>query len=45
MDKANVYFTSFKTSSSENLIQKIKRLMKTAGIEAIDFENKYTAIK
>ena len=45
MEKANVYFTSFKTSNSENLIQKIKRLMKTAGIETIDFQNKYTAIK
>ena len=45
MEKANVYFTSFKTSNSENLIQKIKRIMKTAGIETIDFQNKYTAIK
>lgn len=45
MEIANVYFTSFKTTNSENLIQKIKRLMKTAGIETIDFENKYTAIK
>ena len=45
MKEANVYFTSFKTSNSENLIQKIKRLMKSAGIETIDFQNKYTAIK
>ena len=45
MEIANVYFTSFKTTNSENLIQKITRLMKTAGIETIDFENKYTAIK
>lgn len=45
MEKAKVYFTSFKTSNSENLIQKIKRLIRSAGMESIDFQNKFTAIK
>ncbi|MBQ0041740.1 MAG: DUF362 domain-containing protein [Lachnospiraceae bacterium] len=40
-----VYFTTFKTTGAENLIQKLHRLMKTAGFEQIDFEEKYAAIK
>jgi len=42
---SEVYFTSFKTSMNENLIQKLHRLLKAAGIENIDFEDKYAAIK
>lgn len=45
MEKANVYFTSFKATSHENLLQKLHRLMKTAGFEEIDFKDKYAAIK
>lgn len=45
MDKANVYFTTFKATEHENLLQKLHRLMKTAGFEQIDFQNKYAAIK
>lgn len=45
MDKSKVYFTSFKVSMYENLLQKLRRLMKTAGFEDIDFSDKYTAIK
>ena len=45
MEKSKVYFTTFKTSYSENLIQKLHRLMKTAGFEEIDFKDKFTAIK
>lgn len=45
MDKAKVYYTSFKTNSNENLLQKLRRLMKTAGFESIDFEKKFAAIK
>ena len=45
MAKANVYFTSFKTAGHETLLRKLHRLMKTAGIENIDFEDKYAAIK
>ena len=45
VEKSKVYFTSMKTSFSENLPQKLERLMKTAGIGSIDFKNKYAAIK
>lgn len=45
MEKSKVYFTTFKTTGSENLIQKLKRLIKTAGMGKIDFEDKFTAIK
>ena len=45
MEKSNVYFTSFKATGQENLLQKLHRLMKTAGFEEIDFREKYAAIK
>lgn len=45
MSASNVYFTTFKTSMNENLIQKLHRLMKKAGFEDIDFNEKYAAIK
>lgn len=45
MEKSKVYFTSFKTSLQENLLQKLHRLMKSAGFETIAFKDKYTAIK
>ncbi|MGN0495512.1 MAG: DUF362 domain-containing protein [Lachnospiraceae bacterium] len=45
MDQSKVYFTTFKTSGSENLLQKLHRLMKQAGFENIDFRDKYAAIK
>ncbi|MDY5664248.1 MAG: DUF362 domain-containing protein [Blautia sp.] len=45
MEKAKVYFTDFKATGRENLLQKLHRLMKQAGFETIDFENKFTAIK
>ena len=43
---SKVYFTNFRTTSRENLPQKLARLIKQAGmLEGIDFDNKYTAIK
>lgn len=45
MEEAKVYFTSFKATGNENLLQKLHRLMKTAGFEQIDFQDKYAAIK
>lgn len=45
MEKSKVYFTTFKATSHENLLQKLHRLLKTAGIENIDFDSKYVAIK
>ena len=45
METSKVYFTDFKTSMYENLLKKLHRLMKQAGFESIDFEDKFTAIK
>lgn len=45
MSESKVFFTTFKTTSNENLLQKLHRLLKTAGIENIDFTDKYAAIK
>ena len=46
MGQSNVYFTNFRTTFQENLLQKLERLVKKAGmLEGIDFSNKYTAIK
>lgn len=45
MEKSKVYYTDLRTSFTENLPQKLERLIKTAGIGNIDFENKYAAVK
>ena len=44
-EKAKVYFTDFRARPGFNLLQKLEKLIKTAGIENIDFDNKYVAIK
>ena len=43
--KAKVYFTDMHATMGENLLQKLACLIKTAGIDRIDFEKKFTAIK
>lgn len=45
MEKSKVYFTTFHTTGSENLLQKLRRLCVTAGMKDIDFNDKYAAIK
>ena len=45
MSKSKVYFTSFHIGPRENLQQKLSRLILTAGMDQIDFTNKYVAIK
>jgi len=45
MEKANVYWADFRTTKTESLMQKLVRLVKKAGIETIDFDGKFTAIK
>ena len=45
MEKSKVYFTDFRAKPGNNLLQKLERLIKRAGIENIDFKNKYVAIK
>ena len=44
-DKAQVYFTDFRAKPGYNLLQKLEKLVKKAGIEKIDFKNKFVAIK
>ncbi|MGL5437365.1 MAG: DUF362 domain-containing protein [Lachnospiraceae bacterium] len=46
MEKSKVYYTNFKATYSENLLQKLNRLIRRAGMtKQIMFENKYTAVK
>ena len=45
MDKSKVFFADFRTTLTENLQQKLTRLMKAAGMDSIDFDKKFTAIK
>lgn len=46
MAKSKVYFTNFRTTLQENQLQKLARLVKTAGmLENIQFKDRYTAIK
>lgn len=42
---SKVYFTTMKSHDDESLVHKLERLVKKAGIETIDFQNKYVAIK
>ncbi|MCI1965989.1 MAG: DUF362 domain-containing protein [Oscillospiraceae bacterium] len=45
MGTSKVYYTDMHTTLNENLLQKLKRLLKTAGMDKIDFNRKYAAIK
>ena len=45
MVKSPVFFTDFHATPSETLPQKLHRLMKRAGFESIQFEDRYAAIK
>ena len=45
MEASKVYFTDLRTRMGVNLPEKLKRLIRKAGIGEIDFENKYAAIK
>ena len=45
MDQSKVYFTDFRTYHGESLLHKMERLIKMAGIEQIDFEDKFVAVK
>ena len=42
---AKVYYTNLRTYAKESQLDKLKRLIKKAGIGEIDFENKFVAIK
>lgn len=45
MEKSKVYFTNLRASANMNLLQKLERLVKKAGMEQIDFKGKFAAIK
>ena len=45
MEKSKVYFTDFRAKPGMNLLNKLDRLIREAGIEKIDFKNKFVAIK
>lgn len=45
MEKSKVFFTNLRTGFGNNLLDKLERLMKNAGIDTIDFEDKFVAIK
>ena len=45
MDKAKVYFTNMRATPKMNLLQKLERLIRKAGIEQINFKDQYAAIK
>ncbi len=42
---SKVYFTDFKTDSEISMLDKLDKLLTAAGMEIIDFESKYVAIK
>ena len=43
--KSEVYYTNLRTGFNNSLIDKLDRLMVRAGIESIDFKDRYAAIK
>lgn len=43
--KAKVYFSTMRARPNMNLLQKLERLITAAGIERIDFNDKFAAIK
>lgn len=42
---SEVFFTDLKSNDEESVLSKLKRLVKLAGIEKIDFKDKFVAIK
>ncbi|MDR0431587.1 MAG: DUF362 domain-containing protein [Tannerellaceae bacterium] len=45
METSKVYFTNLRTTPASNLLDKLERLVKRAGITTINFKNQFTAIK
>ncbi|MBN1789221.1 MAG: DUF362 domain-containing protein [Bacteroidales bacterium] len=42
---SQVYFTDLRANASNNLLKKLESLVRKAGIDTIDFDNKITAVK
>lgn len=45
MEKSKVYFTDMRTKPGNSLLNKLEKLVKTAGMGNIDFKNQFAAIK
>lgn len=45
MEPSKVYFTNLRTTPSSNLLDKMERVVKRAGIAGIDFQKQFVAIK
>ncbi|MGL5327803.1 MAG: DUF362 domain-containing protein [Peptostreptococcaceae bacterium] len=45
MEKSKVYYTDLRTNLGETLPSKLEKLIKKAGMESINFKDKFTAIK
>lgn len=45
MTASKVFFTSLRTNPRSNLLDKMERLVRRAGIDTIDFEKRFAAIK
>ena len=45
MSASKVYFTDFRALNGEGLLDKLRRLLKTAGMDQIDMKGQYVAIK
>ena len=44
-ESSKVYFTNVRTKPGQNILDKLEKLMHKAGVEQIDFHEKFTAIK
>ena len=45
MEKAKVYYTNFRATPDKNILQKLRRLIETAGIKTMPLDGKFTAVK
>ena len=45
MEKSKVFFTDLRTTPGNDILTKLERLVRKAGISEIDFDGKFTAIK
>ena len=45
MEKSKVYFTDFRTQLGVSITEKLKRLIRRAGIGTIPMEGKFVAVK
>lgn len=44
-EQSKVYFTNLRTKPGNNLLDKLEKLMRKAGVESIDFKEQFVAIK